>query len=314
MVELRFDDKVVIVTGAGRGVGRSHALDLGSRGARVVVADLGGPVDGLGQASSGPADGVVEEIRSSGGEAVACVASVAEEDGAATIVRTALETYGRLDAVINNAGISDAERFEDQTIAQFRRMLEVQYLGTVFVCKAAWTHFMEQRAGRIVNTCSEGPLGIHGLMTSYGGAKGGVIGFTLALAAEAPDHGISVNGYSPRAATRMWDNQSKIYDLPDEAFDASRRTFPPELASPAAVYLAHESCALNGVILVCGGDQVLRMGFAQNEGARTDERLTAEFVADNIDRIVDMSDARVVGLGSARAALDDSATSTKGGQ
>jgi NAD(P)-dependent dehydrogenase (short-subunit alcohol dehydrogenase family) len=311
MVDLRFEDDVVIVTGAGRGVGRCHALDLGARGARVVVADLGGPVDGIGPSSRGPADEVVEEIRSGGGEAVACVASVAEEDGAASIVQTALDTYGRLDAVINNAGISDAERFEDQTIAQFRRMLEVQYFGTVFVCKAAWAHFMEQRSGRIVNTCSEGPLGIHGLMTSYGGAKGGVIGFTLALAAEAPDHGISVNGYSPRAATRMWDNQTKIYDLPEEAFAASRRTFPPELASPAAVYLAHESCALNGVILICGGDQVLRMGFAQNEGARTDARLTAEFVADHIDAIVDMSDAKVVELGSAR---ETAAASTESNQ
>jgi NAD(P)-dependent dehydrogenase (short-subunit alcohol dehydrogenase family) len=311
MSGITFDGDVVIVTGAGRGVGRSHALDLGARGARVVVADLGGPVDGIGPSSDGPARGVVEEIRSGGGEAVACLASVAEEDGAATIVQTALDTYGRLDAVINNAGISDAERFEDQTIAQFRRMLEVQYLGTVYVCKAAWAHFMTQRSGRIVNTCSEGPLGIHGLMTSYGGAKGGVIGFTLALAAEAPDHGILVNGFSPRAATRMWENQTKIYGLPEEAFDASRRTYPPELASPAAIYLAHSSCAVNGVILICGGDQVLRMGFAQNEGARADARLSAEFVADHIDQIVDMSNARIVELGSARGTAAASAESNR---
>jgi NAD(P)-dependent dehydrogenase (short-subunit alcohol dehydrogenase family) len=197
MTDLHFAGKVAIVTGGGRGVGRCHALNLGSRGARVVVADLGGPVDGTTGPSSEPADEVVAEIRAAGGEAVACYASVAEESGAAAIVDTALDAFGRLDIVLNNAGITDPERFEDQTAAQFRTMLDVQYLGTVYVCKAAWPHLVAQRSGRIVNTCSEGPLGIHAKMTSYGGAKGGVIGFTLGLAAEAPTYGIAVNGFSP---------------------------------------------------------------------------------------------------------------------
>ena len=203
MTELRFDDKVAIVTGGGRGVGRCHALNLGARGAKVVVADLGGPVEGTQGSSTAPADGVVGEIVAAGGEAVACYASVAEEAGAASIVEAALDTFGRLDIVVNNAGIGDPERFEDQTIAQFRTMLDVQYLGTVLVTKAAWPHLVAQRSGRVVNTCSEGPLGIHAKMTSYGGAKGGVIGFTLALAAEGPAHGIAVNGFSPRASTRL---------------------------------------------------------------------------------------------------------------
>jgi NAD(P)-dependent dehydrogenase (short-subunit alcohol dehydrogenase family) len=300
MVELRFDDKVVIVTGAGRGVGRSHALDLGSRGARVVVADLGGPVDGLGQASSGPADGVVEEIRSSGGEAVACVASVAEEDGAAKIVQSAIDAFGHHDIVINNAGIADPELFVDHTLDQFRTMLAVQYLGTVYMCKAAWPHLVAQGSGRIVNTCSEGPLGIHRKLTTYGGAKGGVIGFTLTLAAEGPEHGIAVNGFSPRAFTRLSSPEimSRTYDVPPEVFETSMLPYTPELASPAAIYLAHDSCDLNGVMLVCGGGQVLRMAFAQNDGLQHDA-MTPEFVAEHVDEIVDMSDAHIVALGEA---------------
>src|SRR5262245_31071580 len=127
MSELRFDGRSVIVTGAGRGVGRSYALLLASRGAQVVVADFGGELDGSGS-SSVPADEVVKEIEAAGGTAVACHESVADEAGAELIVRAALDSFGRLDAVINNAGISDPERFENLTVAQFRRMLDVHYL------------------------------------------------------------------------------------------------------------------------------------------------------------------------------------------
>jgi NAD(P)-dependent dehydrogenase (short-subunit alcohol dehydrogenase family) len=189
---------------------------------------------------------------------------------------------------------------------QFRRMLEVQYIGTVLVTKAAWAHFMKAGRGRIVNTCSEGPLGIHGMMTSYGGAKGGVIGFTFALAAEAPNHGITVNGFSPRASTRLSapDVMSKIYDAPAEVFEVAMAAFPPELTSPAAVYLAHESCDLNGVILICGGGQVLRLAFSENEGFRSED-MSAEAIAANIDQVIDMSDAEVVGLDMAANAISE---------
>jgi NAD(P)-dependent dehydrogenase (short-subunit alcohol dehydrogenase family) len=300
---LRFDGQVALVTGSARGVGRCHALTLAARGAKVVVADYGGSSDGHGS-SSEPANQVVEEITAAGGEAVACHASVTEEAGAAAMVQAALDTWGGLDIVINNAGIGDPERFEDQTIEQFRRMLDVQYLGTVFVTKAAWAHFIDVGCGRIVNTCSEGPLGIHGKMTSYGGAKGGVIGFTLALAAEAPNRGVKVNGFSPRASTRLSapDVMAKVYDVPAEHFESSMAAYPAELASPAAVYLAHESCELNGVILVCGGGQVLRLAFSENEGYRSED-MTVEEIAANISQVVDMSDAQVVGLDMAAKAV-----------
>jgi NAD(P)-dependent dehydrogenase (short-subunit alcohol dehydrogenase family) len=151
MEQLRFDGRAAIVTGAGRGIGRAHALLLASRGAKVVVADYGGAVDGTGS-SSGPAEEVAEEIRAAGGDAVACCASVAEEEGAALIVDTAMSSFGRLDIVVNNAGISDKHLFGDLTSEQFRRMMDVHFFGTLYVTKAAWPHLVEVGNGRIVNT------------------------------------------------------------------------------------------------------------------------------------------------------------------
>jgi NAD(P)-dependent dehydrogenase (short-subunit alcohol dehydrogenase family) len=193
-------------------------------------------------------------------------------------------------------------------------MIEVHYLGTVYVTRAAWPHLMKARRGRIVNTCSEGPLGIHEKMTSYGGAKGGVIGFTLALAAEGTKYGIAVNGFSPRIATRLSapEVMAKVYDRPKEQFEKSMAAFPPELASPAAVYLAHESCPLNGVVLVSGGGQVLRMAIMQNQGI-TSDAMSVETIAANVDKIIDMSDARNIGVGVGGAAMLPEAKLAGGG-
>jgi NAD(P)-dependent dehydrogenase (short-subunit alcohol dehydrogenase family) len=228
---------------------------------------------------------------------------VADEAEARSIVETAVERYGAVDVLINNAGIGDPELFEDQTTEQFRRLLAVHYLGVVYVSKAAWPHMVEAGGGRIVNTCSEGPLGIHEKMTAYGGAKGGAIGLTLALAAEGPKYGIAVNGFSPRAGTRLSSPEimAKVYDLPKEHFEQTMVTYPPELASPAAIYLAHESCRLNGVMLCCGGGRVLRMAFSQNEGY-ADDHMSVEAIAEHIDQVIDMTSATPVVLGSADAA------------
>jgi NAD(P)-dependent dehydrogenase (short-subunit alcohol dehydrogenase family) len=297
MTQLRFDGKVVLVTGAGRGAGRSHSLSLASRGARVVVADPGVAIDGSGS-STGPADEVVAEIRAAGGEAVACYDSVSEEKGAAAMVEAALDNFGRLDAVINNAGIAGPERFEVHTADEFRRMIDVHYFGTVFVTQAAWGHFMKNGGGRIVNTVSEGAMGILPMSTAYGGAKGAVIGLTLALAAEGPKYGISVNGFAPRVSSRMSSPEvlGRVHELPPERFAPLGDVFPPELCSPAAVYLAHEACPLNGVMLVCGGGQVMRMGFKQNQGL-TSPTLSVEEIAENIGRIIDTSESVDVEVG-----------------
>ena len=299
MADLRFDGKVAVITGAARGVGRSHAMALASRGAKVVVADLGGAVDGTTGASDEPARQVVEEIRSAGGEAVACYASVADEAEAASIVQTAIDEWGRVDILVNNAGIGAPADFADQTTDQFRRLVGVHYLGLVYVTKAAWPHMVAAGSGRIINTCSEVPLGIHGMMTAYGGAKGAAIGFTLNLAAESREYGISVNGFSPRAVTRLAEQYmvSKLGDEPPDGFDQIKEAMRPELASPAVVYLAHESCPLNGVILSCGGGQVLRIAFAENDGMASDD-MTPELIAENIDRIVDMGANHQIGVGA----------------
>ena len=296
MSKLRFDDRAAIVTGAGRGVGRSHALLLASRGAKVVVADLGGELDGSGS-SSDPAHEVVKEIEAAGGEAVASHASVADEAGAASIVQTAIDTFGRLDVVVNNAGIADPDLFEDLSLERFRRMVDVHYMGTVNVTFAAWPHMLKAGYGRVVNTTSEGALGMVPKCTSYGGAKGGVFAFTRALANDAMRHGIQVNAVAPRANTRLsapW-VLAKTYDLPEDAFTAgdTMEKFRPELVSPAAVFLAHESCSLNGEVLVSGGGQVMRLVVMENEGI-TKDALTPEDIAENMDRLMDLSDAHEV--------------------
>jgi NAD(P)-dependent dehydrogenase (short-subunit alcohol dehydrogenase family) len=295
MNELRFDGRSAIVTGAGRGVGRCHALLLASRGARVVVADLGGTLEG-GGSSSEPAQAVVKEIEAAGGEAVACHASVADEAGAASIVQAALDAFGRVDVVINNAGIADPDLFEDHTLEKFRQMVEVHYLGSVYVTAAAWPHMMEVGYGRIVNTTSEAALGFVPKSSSYAGGKGAVLGFTRALALEAPQHGIRVNAVMPRAQTRLSAPavMAKTYDVPESTFDdGSMNMFAPELVSPGALYLAHESCDLNGEVLISGGGQVMRMAFVCNEGITSDQ-MTPEHIAENLTAIMDLSNAHEV--------------------
>jgi NAD(P)-dependent dehydrogenase (short-subunit alcohol dehydrogenase family) len=297
MTELRFDGRAVIVTGAGRGVGRSHALLFAARGARVVVADLGGNLDGSG-GSNGPADEVVKEIEAAGGEAVACYASVADEAGAAAIVEAAMDSFGRVDVVVNNAGIAaPLDWIENLTAADYRRMVEVHHLGTVYVTKAAWPHMMAAGYGRVVNTTSEGATGVVPKNSNYGSAKGAVLGFTRSVAIDGARHGIRVNAVVPRANTRMAtpDILSHVYDAPEDAF-GSMPQFAAERVSPAAVYLAHESCQLNGELLVAGGGQVLRLALIESQGISSDD-LTPELIAENIDKVLDTTDAQVMIVG-----------------
>ena len=300
MDELRFDGRAVIVTGAGRGIGRSHALLLASKGARVVVADLGAGIDGRGDTSRSPADEVVNEIEAAGGQAVASYASVADEAGAASIVDAAVEAFGRLDAVVNNAGIHDPGRFEDLTADSFRRMLDVHFFGTLFMLKAAWPHFVEAGYGRIVNTVSEAMLGGIPELTSYGAAKGAVFGLTRNLATEGAPHGIRANAIAPRAYTRMSasssDALSEMLSIPKEDMDAINASMPPDLCAPAVAFLADESCPLNGEVLQVGMGGVARLAVVHAQGINK-QPLTAEDIADNLDTVLDVTDARVTDAG-----------------
>jgi NAD(P)-dependent dehydrogenase (short-subunit alcohol dehydrogenase family) len=300
MAELRFDGRVAIVTGAGRGVGRCHAQLLASRGARVVVADLGAALDGSGS-SHEPAEQVVKEIEAAGGDAVAAFGSVADEDGARNIVQTAVDAFGTLDILVNNAGIVDPGAFEDLSLEQFRVMNAVHYLGTVYVTKAAYPHMHARGYGRIVNTFSEGVLGMVPKNTSYAGAKGGAFGFTRSLALDAMWHGILVNAVAPRAGTRLSgpDVMAAVYDQPAELFTGLADRFPPEQVSPAMAYLAHEACTLNGEIIVAGGGQAMRLALLETRGIQSDD-MTPEFIAEHLDELLDLTDAELVEIHIAR--------------
>lgn len=291
MTELSFEGRVAIVTGAGRGIGRCHALLLAAKGARVVVADYGVGMDGSGS-SHAPADDVVREIKESGGEAVACYASVAEENAAASIVSAAVDAFGKLDVVVNNAGIYDPGRFDALTAEQFRSMMDVHYLGTLFVSRAAWPHFVGAGYGRIVNTVSETMLGGVPELTSYGAAKAAVFGLTRNLATEGLSLGIRVNAIAPRAHTRMTASLSAALSVPKEVMDEVNASMPAEMCAPAAAFLAHESCPLNGEVLNIGMGGVSSLAVVQTQGLWKSP-LTAEDIAQNLDTIMDTTGARV---------------------
>jgi NAD(P)-dependent dehydrogenase (short-subunit alcohol dehydrogenase family) len=290
MDELRFDGRVVIVTGAARGLGREHALLLAQRGAAVVANDLGGEADGRG-ADPGPAEDLAREIRQHGGRAVANVASVATPEGAASIVETALTSFGRLDAVINNAGIHRTCRFEETPLDDFHAMLEVHYLGTLHVTRAAWPYFAKSGYGRIVNTTSSAILG-QALYSAYCGAKGAIWALTRSLAVEGAEHGIRANALAPGGATRLAAGPSMSESFGEEV---QRRVFEfmhPRLAAPAAAFLAHEACSLSGELVMAAGGRVTRLFIGETEGY-VNRALTIEDVRDNLPRILDESGYRV---------------------
>ncbi|MGH9035158.1 MAG: SDR family NAD(P)-dependent oxidoreductase, partial [Acidimicrobiia bacterium] len=202
MAEIGFEGKGAIVTGAGGGLGREHALLLASRGAQLVINDLGGAVDGTG-ASTGPAQKVVEEIEAAGGVAVADTNSVASKEGGEAMVQTALDAFGRVDIVINNAGILRDKSFSNMTDELWDPVLDVHLRGAMCVTRAAWPHLREQNYGRVV--CTSSAAGIFGNFgqTNYGAAKMGLVGFTRALAQEGAKHNIKANAIAPVAKTRM---------------------------------------------------------------------------------------------------------------
>ncbi|GAA0920852.1 SDR family oxidoreductase [Nonomuraea longicatena] len=267
---LRFDDRVAIVTGAGHGLGRSHALLLAERGAKVVVNDLGGALDGTG-ASAGPAAEVAELIRETGGQAVAGADDVSTPEGAEAVVRAAVDAFGRIDIVVNNAGILRDRSFGKMTVEEFDAVLAVHVRGSYLVSRAAYPYMKEAGYGRVVNTSS--PAGLFGNFgqANYSTAKMGLVGLTKTLGIEGARNGVKANAIAPVAWTRMTSSL-----LPAE-FESR---FTAERVSALVAYLVHDSCEVSGEVFSVGGGRVARVFVAEGPGWRSDD-LTPEDVAAN---------------------------------
>jgi NAD(P)-dependent dehydrogenase (short-subunit alcohol dehydrogenase family) len=283
MADLGFDGKVAIITGAGGGLGRSHALDLAKRGALIVVNDLGGASDGTGSSETA-AQKVVDEITAAGGEAVASYDSVATPEGGASIVQTAVDTFGRIDIIINNAGILRDTSFKNMTPDQLNPVLDVHLRGAFYVTQPAWQIMRDQGYGRIINTSSgAGIFGNFG-QTNYGAAKMGLVGFTRVLAVEGAKNNIKANAIAPVAKTRMT----------EELLGPAADRLAPELVTPVVTYLAHEDCPVSGEVYSVGGGRVARIFVGVTPG-HFDADLSAESVRDNFDKIRDESGYEVPG-------------------
>ncbi len=284
---IRFDDQVVIVTGSGNGLGKSHALEFARRGARVVVNDLGGARDGSG-ASSEAAKTVVDEIESNGGEAIANGANVASYDQVETMVGEAIDKWGRVDVLVNNAGILRDKTFAKMDLADFQTVVDVHLTGSVNCSKAVWEHMRERQYGRIVMTTSSSGLYGNFGQSNYGAAKFALVGFMNTLCLEGHKYGIRVNALSPVAATRMTE------DLMPEQILA---LLQPEAVTPAVIFMASEN-APNRQIIAAGAGGFAKVSIQETPGIflKPDER-TAENIAEGWDRIVDTEGMRELQFG-----------------
>jgi NAD(P)-dependent dehydrogenase (short-subunit alcohol dehydrogenase family) len=303
---LRFDEQVAVITGAGGGLGKQYALLLASRGARIVVNDIGGSVTGDG-ADSDAANAVAEEIRQQGGEAVADTHSVTSSAGGQAIIDTALGTWGRVDIVINNAGIVRDAPFDDMTADRLEPLLDVHLKGAFYVTRPAWKVMRERRYGRVLNTCSAaGILGAE-RMSNYGAAKTGLIGLTRVLAAEGAKDNIKVNAIAPIAYTRMLahsidgatgaqavENDPSAQVVLDDLVGQYLQKLDPALVAPVAAFLAHQDCPVSGEIYTVGAGHVARFFIGRTKGFYSPE-LSIEDVRDYLDAIRDEAGYTVPG-------------------
>ena len=273
-MSLDFTDKVVIVTGAGGGLGKSHALEFARRGAKVVVNDLGGSVDGSG-GSSAAAEQVVEEIAAAGGAAIANGASVTDDGGVANMISQAMEAYGRIDVLVNNAGVLRDKSFAKMEIGDFTFVVDVHLFGTMKPTKAVWPIMKEQGYGRImVTTSSSGLYGNFG-QSNYGAAKLGVVGFINTLKLEGQKDNIHVNALAPVAWTRM------TSDLMPPEMEAS---ISPDKVTPAVVFMCSEG-APTGQIICTGAGVFAAAKIVETRGAYLGDTPSAEQVAENWEKI-----------------------------
>ena len=280
MSGINFENKTVVVTGAGNGLGKAYALEFANRGANVVVNDIGGSVTGDGSENA-PADVVVEEINSSGGSAVANYDSVATKQGGESIIESALSNFGSVDAVVNNAGILRDKSFAKMEEGDLNAIIDVHLKGTFFVCQPAFIQMKEQGYGRFVNVSS--PSGLFGNFgqLNYGAAKMGIVGLTNVLAIEGAKYNIKANVIAPNAATRMTEtlfgeDMSKLLTVDN--------------ITPLVVYLASEQCEITHEIFSAGGGRFARIGISTDVGY-FNATAKAEDIFANIDEIRDLSNS-----------------------
>jgi NAD(P)-dependent dehydrogenase (short-subunit alcohol dehydrogenase family) len=285
MSDVRFDGRVAIVTGAGGrpSLGRSYAQLLAERGAKVVVNDLGVGPDGKGRERA-HADAVAAEINAAGGEAIADTNSVSEEESARAVVQTALDAWGRVDILINNAGVCVLAEFDEVTSRDIRRMVDVHVYGNIWMSRAVWPHMKQAGYGRIVNATSGALIGSR-YVTVYGAAKGAVLSLTRGLAIEGSDDGIKVNTLGPAALTIALSHLSQ----PEVVAQAP----PAELVAPVVAYLAHEECPVTGGYFESSGGTTTFRHFSETAGY-ANPGLTLEDVRDHFGEIVDLSTSQPV--------------------
>ncbi|RJG56128.1 SDR family NAD(P)-dependent oxidoreductase [Sphingobium terrigena] len=284
MADYRFDDRVAVITGAGRGLGRAYALLLAARGAKVIVNDPGGAIRGEG-GDDGPAADVVAEIKALGGEAVACTESVATPEGGRTIIESALDHYGRIDTLIHNAGNVRYGSMKELSQEDFDAVLDVHLRGAFHVTRPAFPIMCKAGYGRIVLTSSIGGIYGNENCVNYGMSKSGMIGLNTILALEGEAEGVRSNIIVPGAVTRM-----------AEGIDVS--AYPPmgpELVAPVVGWLAHESCSITGQMLASIAGRVARVFIAESQGVYQPD-WSIEDVDNRIDAIMDSADPVTFGL------------------
>jgi len=280
---IKFDDKVVIVTGAGGGLGKSHALEFARRGAKVVVNDLGGSVDGSGGASDA-ANAVVEEIKAEGGEAIANGASVADQSGVQNMVDEVMSKWGRIDVLVNNAGILRDKSFHKISLEEFNAVMDVHFQGSVYTSHAVYPIMREQNFGRIIFTTSSGGLSGNFGQANYGAAKMAMIGLMNCLKIEGQKYNVHSSAVAPVALSRMTENLFP---------EGIGERFLPEYVTPAVIYLASDD-APNGAIIGAGAGVFTQFRIFETMGLAlgTGDDMTPENIAAGWSSVADMDDAR----------------------